>query len=231
MKRGGEDMGLIFRCTVCIVVSAVLVCVLAPAACVTSGTAVMSETARQQADEQTQGEESLLTGSIEGSVTDAETGRPLAYANVVLFGSSLGAMTEKDGLYSIPEVPPGKYAVMACMMGYVGDTLCMVEVQGGNPLRLSFELVPAEPDTIPIIIDDSEQLCEIHGVPIDMMWVPIVDEPVEYDEAYERARRLIFPHAGVEIYNPCLSRTLDRMIGFGCPACTEARRIWLKYRR
>lgn len=223
-------MNFVFKCSRLIVSSIVFVCVLAVAV-TAHGTNLIVESARQQTGEQHQGKESPVAGSIEGSVIDAETGQPLAYANVGLFGTQFFAMTEADGRYSILDVPPGRYAIMACMMGYEADTLCLVDVGGGKRLQLSFELIPAERDMSPIIIDDSEQLCEIHGVPIILITVDIVDEPISIDEEYEKARRMIFPHADFEIFNACLSQTLDSWSVAGCPKCVEARSIWLRYNR
>jgi len=223
-------MRFIFRCSGLIISSIVLVCVMAAVVGTAPGTTLIGEAARQRESEHSQNEESPATGSIEGSVIDAATGRPLAYANVGLFGMQIGAMTEENRRYSLLDVPPGRYAVGVWMMGYVADTLCLVEVEGGKSLKLSFELVPSEPDTTPIIIDDSEWLCEIHGVPIILITANIVAEPISHDEEYEKARRMIFPHADAEIYDACLSQTLDSWTVYGCPRCVESRKIWLRYR-
>ena len=58
------------------------------------------------------------TGTIVGTVTDSKTGKQLAYANVILLGTSMGAMTLEDGKFTIRGVPPGTYTVKAMMMGY-----------------------------------------------------------------------------------------------------------------
>lgn len=57
-------------------------------------------------------------GKITGKVTDKATGQPLAYANVVLSGTSRGAMTLADGTYAILNVTPGTYDVLISYMGY-----------------------------------------------------------------------------------------------------------------
>jgi hypothetical protein len=212
--------------------SMVLVCVVAAAAGTAPGTTLMGEAVRQRAGDQDQIKEAPSAGSIEGRVIDAETSQPLAYANVVLIGFQFGAMTEADGSYAIQDVPPGRYAVAAMIMGYAADTLCLVEVEGGKNLQLSFELEPEDRDRIrEIVIGDSRLLCAIHDVPFEWIWVRIVGEPVEYSEAYERARRMIFPHADAEIYNTCLSQALDSMTVLGCPACVEAKKMWLSFRK
>ncbi|MHB2148977.1 TonB-dependent receptor [Calditrichota bacterium LG25] len=58
------------------------------------------------------------TGKLAGVVTDAQTGQALAGVNVYLDGTSLGASTDGDGFYSILNIPPGRYTVVATYVGY-----------------------------------------------------------------------------------------------------------------
>ena len=53
----------------------------------------------------------FAAGKIMGVITDAETGTPLPGANVFLSGTSLGAASDLEGKYVIPQVPPGKYVL------------------------------------------------------------------------------------------------------------------------
>ncbi|MCF7797485.1 MAG: TonB-dependent receptor [Lentisphaeria bacterium] len=73
------------------------------------------------------------TGKIAGLVSDIETGEPLIGCNVVVESSGyLGAATNIDGSYTITGVPPGKYSVIASMIGYkstrVSDVLVSVDL-------------------------------------------------------------------------------------------------------
>lgn len=57
-------------------------------------------------------------GTIKGTVTEAEDpSSGVAFANVVIKGTSLGATTDFDGLYSI-QVAPGVYTVEFSFIGY-----------------------------------------------------------------------------------------------------------------
>ena len=56
-------------------------------------------------------------GTIRGKVLKAD-GTPIAYANVILVGTTMGAMTLADGSYTITSVPAGTYRVRAMMMGF-----------------------------------------------------------------------------------------------------------------
>ncbi|OYV03568.1 hypothetical protein CGW93_00625, partial [candidate division bacterium WOR-3 4484_18] len=52
-----------------------------------------------------------ITGKIAGYVRDAETGTPLAGANVLVLGTPFGASTDEKGYFVIINMPPGKYDV------------------------------------------------------------------------------------------------------------------------
>jgi outer membrane receptor protein involved in Fe transport len=58
------------------------------------------------------------TGKIVGSVIDGSTKQPLIGANVLLVGTSIGAVTDMDGYYSIINLQPGIYSIRISMLGY-----------------------------------------------------------------------------------------------------------------
>ena len=58
------------------------------------------------------------TGKIVGMVIDEETGQPLIGANIILKGTIMGAAADITGRYMILNVPPGRYILIARMIGY-----------------------------------------------------------------------------------------------------------------
>ncbi|MGE5744669.1 MAG: carboxypeptidase regulatory-like domain-containing protein, partial [Gemmatimonadota bacterium] len=56
-------------------------------------------------------------GRIGGHVRDA-SGAPIVHAQVFVVGTSLGAVTNVTGAYSIDSVPVGTYTVRAQFIGY-----------------------------------------------------------------------------------------------------------------
>jgi hypothetical protein len=82
------------------------------------------------------------TGRIAGKVTDAKSGEPLAFANVVIMGTNplLGAMTLNDGTFTITGVPVGTYTVKAMMMGYAAVEKPGVAVNAGLVTDVNFQL-------------------------------------------------------------------------------------------
>src|SRR6185437_6401707 len=59
--------------------------------------------------------------TITGHVADT-SGAPLPAAIIHVVGTQLGAAGSGDGAYTIANVPPGRYRVLAIARGYVTDT-------------------------------------------------------------------------------------------------------------
>ena len=60
-------------------------------------------------------------GTIRGIVYDKGNGEPVIYTNVILKGTTMGAQTDEDGIFSIPNVPAGSYMLFSTQLGY--DTI------------------------------------------------------------------------------------------------------------
>lgn len=82
------------------------------------------------------------TGKIAGVVIDKATGEPLAGANIIIEGTSMGSSTDEDGSYFIINIPPGTYSVTAIYMGYVKMTKSNVQVIVDRTTRVDFYLKP-----------------------------------------------------------------------------------------
>lgn len=86
------------------------------------------------------GEAMAATNSnIQGSVRDAQTGDPLPSASVVLMGTSFGAATDVNGMYTIRNVPPGSYTMRVTYIGYK-DVEANVEVKEGESVTKDVKL-------------------------------------------------------------------------------------------
>lgn len=70
------------------------------------------------------------TGTITGQAMDEGTGQPLIGALVFVSGTTLNAVTNSEGRYRIPNVPPGTYSVVLSLIGYV---------QGGGTVNVAAE--------------------------------------------------------------------------------------------
>lgn len=79
------------------------------------------------------------TGSVVGRVIDAQTGRPVATAQVAVSGTSLGALVDNEGRFRIDNVPVGSREVRAIRIGYQTAT-AVVTVQAGAPVTVELRM-------------------------------------------------------------------------------------------
>ncbi len=80
------------------------------------------------------------TGQIDGRIIDAKTNQPLGYANVVVVGTTRGAMSLDDGRFNVAGIPVGTYTVKAMMMGYKTVERPGIVVNAGATVEINFSL-------------------------------------------------------------------------------------------
>lgn len=81
------------------------------------------------------------TGSVNGYVTDNRSGETLLSANVALAEVNRGTSTNTSGYYSITNIEPGTYTLVATYIGYQRFAQT-ITVRSGQNLRLDIELSP-----------------------------------------------------------------------------------------
>ena len=87
---------------------------------------------------------SAQTGSIAGTVLEADGVTAVIGANVRVGGTTLGAATDLDGNYRIIGVPVGSYDVTASYVGYPSVSASGVVVEAGTTRTLAFTLAEGE---------------------------------------------------------------------------------------
>ena len=80
------------------------------------------------------------TGKIAGTIRDKQTQEPLVGANVLVKGTTLGAVTDEKGFYYILRVPPGEYQVQVSYLGYNTVTVKSVRVQSDLTTEINVDL-------------------------------------------------------------------------------------------
>jgi hypothetical protein len=100
---------------------------------------------------------SQSVGAIVGRVADAETKEPVAYANVIVVGTHLGAMSLTDGTFRIPGLVPGHYEVIVLMMGY-DKVARRVQVRAGEEVRAEFAIQRGVAVELPPIVSHGDRI-------------------------------------------------------------------------
>lgn len=89
--------------------------------------------------------------TVRGFVFDNETGDPILFTPVYLKGTALGALTDDNGFYSIPGVPPGTYTLFMKAVGFDSATM-PIELTDGEILNQQILLNRASVSIGPIDI-------------------------------------------------------------------------------
>ncbi len=87
----------------------------------------------------------LSVRTVEGVVTDADTGDPLIGANVRVVGTDLGAATDLEGRYRLRNVPDGDQTLQVSFVGYETRTVRLPAGQTEQDIALTTSNV-ATPD-------------------------------------------------------------------------------------
>ncbi|MCK4597592.1 TonB-dependent receptor [bacterium] len=82
------------------------------------------------------------TGSVSGTVIDAQTKEPLPGVNIVVKGTYLGAATDMDGRYFIPQIPAGDFIFQVSMIGYTIQQKTSINVLADQTSIVDFTLEP-----------------------------------------------------------------------------------------
>ena len=92
------------------------------------------------------------TGKIRGTVSSSD-GQALAGANVMVDGTSKGAATNSDGVYTILGVEVGNYSITASYIGYQSssESNVSVKVDLTTPLDFSLSASAVEGETVTIV--------------------------------------------------------------------------------
>ena len=107
------------------------------------------------------------TGTIQGTVTNAETGAVLGGVMINVMDTGLGSLSASDGTFSISNVPVGEQRVRAQMIGFASRTQT-VTIGAGETVTVDFALNPAVIDVAEIIVTGVGEATERMRVPFSV---------------------------------------------------------------
>lgn len=91
------------------------------------------------------------TGTITGVVLEKSNNEPLIGATIRVEGMALGSMTDVNGLYTIPNVAPGKYRLVCSYISFAEMTV-EAEVKAKQTVTADFSMVYSEETLAEVII-------------------------------------------------------------------------------
>ena len=90
------------------------------------------------------------TGSVTGRITEDKSGRPIESAQVNVVGTTLGAITNPEGRYTLRGVRPGTNQVRVLRVGYA-ESKQPVVVVAGQPVTADFTLSAVAVSLTPVV--------------------------------------------------------------------------------
>ena len=139
------------------------------------------------------------SGKIAGTITEASTGDPLPGVNVIIDGTSQGAVTDADGYYSIIGVRAGAYTVRASFIGFTTEIVEEVRANIDLTTELDFQLreqsVGLDEVTVvaerPVVQRDvSANVANFNAEEVENMPVSGVDEVIDLQAGIEPGLRI-----------------------------------------
>lgn len=82
------------------------------------------------------------TGTINGVITDDITNEPVPFANVIIFDTTIGAMSDNDGKFTLTGVEDDFIRIQISSLGYEPYTSEMINVSKISVINVVFQLKP-----------------------------------------------------------------------------------------
>src|SRR5277367_1729754 len=92
-------------------------------------------------------------GIISGTVTNADSKKPLPRASVFLSNSAIGSATGEDGKYILSGIRPGQYTLVVSILGY--EEYSKTILVGREPIKLDIELAQKPLQLREVVISSS----------------------------------------------------------------------------
>lgn len=87
---------------------------------------------------------SAQNGVVKGKVLDATTNEPLPFVNVVVFGTTLGSVTDIDGNFQLFGLQPGFVRLTSSFVGYKDAISEDIEVSNANVANIEIKMDAAD---------------------------------------------------------------------------------------
>lgn len=134
----------------------------------------------------------VLTQTIRGKVSDADTGQPLAGATVLLVELQTGAVADSTGNFRLLNVPVGRYRLRVSYVGYQTLTIAEILVESGREVIQNIELSEQSTPVEEIVVRASRQLW--HPVSVTTL---TIEETLRFPATFYDPARLVTTLPGV----------------------------------
>lgn len=154
-----------------------------------------------------------LTQTVRGTVLDQDSRIPLIGATVVVLGSDpiLGAATDADGRFVIPQVPIGRISLLVRYMGYGDRTVPEILVSTGKETVLEILLIETPVLKQEVVVkaqtDDNRPINEMAAVSTRSF---SLEQSTRFAASVNDPARLALSFAGVSMQNDVTNEIVIR---------------------
>ena len=106
----------------------------------------------------------VTTATLNGFVRDSETKETIISATVVVKGTKIGALTNKNGYYSLKSIPAGKQTIVISYLGYKKMEK-VIDFEEGDSKKLDIVLTPQSVQTQQVVVDAERHQPQPHAAP------------------------------------------------------------------
>lgn len=135
-----------------------------------------------------------MTQTLRGSVVDADSRQSLVGATIALTGTSLGTVTDNDGIFQIASVPVGRYRLQVSYVGYTTLVLPEIVVVSGKELVLPIELVEAPEELSAVVVSAPRSEAKTYCPTVKTL---TVEETLRFPATFYDPARMAMNFAGV----------------------------------
>ena len=108
------------------------------------------------------------TGTISGRVTDKKSEQPITGAAILLDGTTLGAIADTDGHFSIKDIPARSYNVRIQSLGYDPVIIYNVVISSGNEQILAAQMDAGKASTLNEVVVKSNPFAHSAATPLSI---------------------------------------------------------------
>jgi outer membrane receptor protein involved in Fe transport len=101
------------------------------------------------------------TATLTGTIKDKKDNSELIGVNILIKGTSLGAVTDVNGTFAIKNIKPGEYDVEMTYIGYNKTLLTGIKLTAGQTKDLQVSLIPTTVTTEDVVIIGKKPLIDI----------------------------------------------------------------------
>lgn len=117
---------------------------------------------------------STQTGTLTGTVIDAQTGEPLSGANILILETVMGTASNLDGGFRITNIPAGEYVVQITVIGYAAR-VDSVTIRPNQTTSLNAELHQTVIQSAQLVVTGAKRSVRVQESPVSISSVTSAD--------------------------------------------------------